>query len=77
MEEAKVLYGIILTFWKLIKKWTDNPATDEESWLELIDEAETLRREHKEDEALDVFCKGLIFSWFDYLLIKQRQDREK
>lgn len=72
MKETKQIYDFILAFWRLVKKYTENPPVNDDDWEGLLQEGEQLRKVHNTSEAADVFVKGLIIAWYDYLSFKDK-----
>lgn len=72
MEEAKQIYKFILSFWKMVKRYTENPPISDDDWDNLFQEGERLRKKHNTDEASDTLHKGMILAWYDYLSFKDK-----
>lgn len=72
MMEVKQIYDFILAFWRLVKKYTENPPVNEDDWDRLVEEGEQLRKDHNTDEGADIFHKGVIVSWYEYLAYKEK-----
>lgn len=73
--DVKQIYDIILAFWRLVKKYTENPPASQNEWDCLTDEAEKLRKDRNSSEEADVFIKGMIIAWYDYLSFKDKRNR--
>lgn len=75
MEEAKQIYKFILSFWKMVKRYTENPPISDDDWDNLLQEGEQLRKDHNTDEGSDILHKGMILAWYDYLSFKDKRNR--
>lgn len=68
MDLQKKIYGFILDYWKLIKKWTPRPSEyDIDAWDRLVDDADALHKKYMDNSREYQFFKDLIILWLRYV----------
>ena len=66
MNLERQLYSFFVDFWRLVKKYAKQPATDNE-WDNLLEEAETLYCRYNTGTAEGFLYKGCVMAWLNYL----------
>ena len=71
MEELKIIYDLITSVWKLIKKYGCNKLTDEQ-WEAFVEDGMAARKVYLEKgEQYDLLYRGLFSAVQDYYIRKK------
>ena len=72
----RVIYGFILEYWKLVKQYSIDLPKDQNEWDILLKQSEDIYKRHDNGKSEGRFFKRLILDWYDYLVERQRENKQ-